>query len=102
MRLAVISDIHGNLLALEAVLADITTRGVDDILNLGDWVAGPLWPRYSEIGTDRPLFGDRDLTIHDDVNEISAERRNGYGWFTDGPKRTLDHYTTWAKAHPAP
>ena len=45
MRLAVISDIHGNLLALEAVLHDITTRGVDDTINLGDWVAGPLWPR---------------------------------------------------------
>ena len=45
MRVAVISDIHGNLLALEAVLADITTRGVDDTINLGDWVAGPLWPR---------------------------------------------------------
>ncbi len=45
MRLAVISDIHGNLLALEAVLQDITTRGVDDIINLGDWIAGPLWPR---------------------------------------------------------
>ena len=45
MRLAVISDIHGNLLALEAVLQDITTRGVDDIINLGDWLAGPLWPR---------------------------------------------------------
>lgn len=63
--------------------------------------AGLLWPRYSEIGTDRPLFGDRDLTIHDDVNEISAERRNGYGWFGDSPKRTLDHYTKWAKSHPA-
>ena len=45
MRLAVISDIHGNLRALEAVLQDITTRGVDDIINLGDWIAGPLWPR---------------------------------------------------------
>ena len=63
--------------------------------------AGPLWPRYAEIGTDSPLFGDRDLTIHDDVNEISAERRNGYAWFGDGPKRTLDHYAEWAKAHPA-
>ena len=63
--------------------------------------AGPLWPRYAEIGTDRPLFGDRDLTIHDDVSEISAERRNGYGWFGDAPKRTLDHYAKWAKAHPA-
>jgi hypothetical protein len=29
MRLAVISHIHGNLLALEAVIADIGTRGVD-------------------------------------------------------------------------
>lgn len=62
--------------------------------------AGPLWPRYSEIGSDRPLFGDRDLTIHDDVSEISAERRNGYAWFTDAPKRVLDHYTKWSKLHP--
>lgn len=64
MRLAVISDIHGNLLALEAVLADITTRGVDDILNLGDWVAGPLWPRetfdlLSELGI-RSVRGNHD------------------------------------------
>ena len=45
MRLAVISDIHGNLLALEAVIADIGARGVDATVNLGDNVAGPLWPR---------------------------------------------------------
>lgn len=44
-RLAVISDIHGNLLALQAVLADIASRGVDATVNLGDCVAGPLWPR---------------------------------------------------------
>ena len=62
--------------------------------------AGPIWARYYEIGTDRPLFGDRDRSIHDDVSEISAERRNGYGWFGDSPKRALDHYRKWAKAHP--
>lgn len=62
--------------------------------------AGPLWPRFSEIGTDRPIFGDRDLTIHDDVNGISRERRNGYGWYGDGPKRTLDHYQKWSRQHP--
>jgi putative phosphoesterase len=44
MRLAVISDIHSNLPALQAVLADIATRGVDATINLGDCVAGPLWP----------------------------------------------------------
>jgi predicted phosphodiesterase len=45
MRFAVISDIHGNLLALEAVLADIRTRGVDAIVNCGDLCTSPLWPR---------------------------------------------------------
>ncbi len=62
--------------------------------------AGPIWPRFSEIGTDRAIFGDRDLTIHDDVNDLSKERRNGYGWFGDGPKRTLDHYARWGRKHP--
>jgi predicted phosphodiesterase len=45
MDLAVIADIHGNLPALEAVLADIKRRGVARIVNLGDCVLGPLWPR---------------------------------------------------------
>lgn len=45
MRLAVIADIHGNVAALEAVLADVKTRGADRIVNLGDCASGPLWPR---------------------------------------------------------
>jgi predicted phosphodiesterase len=45
MRLAIIADIHGNVLALEAVMADIAQRGVDRTINLGDCVSGPLWPR---------------------------------------------------------
>jgi putative phosphoesterase len=44
MRAAVISDIHGNLGALEAVLADIKARKADTIINLGDIVSGPLFP----------------------------------------------------------
>ncbi len=43
-RIAVISDVHGNLPALEAVTADITRRGVDRVVNLGDHASGPLWP----------------------------------------------------------
>ena len=62
--------------------------------------SGPLWARYYEIGTDKPIFGDRDLTIHDDVNELSRERRKGYGWFKDTPKRVFQHYAKWAKLHP--
>lgn len=45
MRLGVIADIHGNVAALEAVLADLARRGVDATVNLGDLVSGPLWPR---------------------------------------------------------
>ena len=45
MRLAVISDVHGNLRALEAVLADLATRAPDVTVNLGDCVTSPLWPR---------------------------------------------------------
>ena len=45
IRLAVISDIHGNLLALEAVLADVKARGAPDITwVLGDLVAFCPWP----------------------------------------------------------
>ncbi|NWK95650.1 YfcE family phosphodiesterase [Sphingobium lactosutens] len=44
MRIAVLSDIHGNLIALDAVLADIATHAVDRIVNLGDILSGPLLP----------------------------------------------------------
>ncbi|MBC2670891.1 metallophosphoesterase family protein [Novosphingobium piscinae] len=44
MRLAVLSDIHGNLAALEAVLADIAAEGIAMIVNLGDILSGPLQP----------------------------------------------------------
>jgi predicted phosphodiesterase len=44
MRIALLSDIHGNLAALEAVVADVRRRGVDQIVCLGDNVSGPLLP----------------------------------------------------------
>jgi predicted phosphodiesterase len=42
MRFAAIADVHGNYLALEAVLADIRAQGVSEIVNLGDMASGPL------------------------------------------------------------
>lgn len=44
MRLAIVTDIHGNLAALEAVAEDIRRRSVDLIVNLGDSLSGPLLP----------------------------------------------------------
>ena len=45
MRIAAISDIHGNLAALDAVLDDIARRQVEETVNLGDILSGPLLPR---------------------------------------------------------
>jgi predicted phosphodiesterase len=42
MKIAVISDIHGNIDALQEVLADADRAGVDQIFNLGDTLGGPL------------------------------------------------------------
>ena len=42
MKIAIISDIHGNLPALQAVLAEIDRAGVDHIINCGDTLGGPL------------------------------------------------------------
>jgi len=44
MRIAVLSDIHGNLPALEAVVRDFQGRGADAVVNLGDSLSGPLLP----------------------------------------------------------
>lgn len=44
MRLAIVSDIHGNLAALEAVHAHIRQASPDLIVNLGDCLSAPLWP----------------------------------------------------------
>jgi putative phosphoesterase len=44
MRLAVLADIHGNLDALQAVIADLARQSPDLIVNLGDCLSGPLWP----------------------------------------------------------
>lgn len=55
MRLAILGDIHGNLAAFEAVLADIEPRNVDDSLILGDVVGcGPdpaaCWQLANSLG----------------------------------------------------
>jgi predicted phosphodiesterase len=42
LRLAVISDVHGNRLALDAVLAEVDREGVDRIVCLGDVAVGPM------------------------------------------------------------
>ncbi|GBQ92992.1 hypothetical protein AA0522_0150 [Gluconacetobacter liquefaciens NRIC 0522] len=55
MRIAVIADVHGNSLALDAVLHDIAQENPDLIVNLGDLVSGPFDPARSGISKCRFL-----------------------------------------------
>lgn len=58
--------------------------------------APPLWARMYEIGTDLPVFGDRDRTVHYAVAELSSERRAGYAWYGVWPASALAEFKTWA------
>jgi predicted phosphodiesterase len=84
MRLAVIADIHGNHLALEAVLADIRAQDIDEIINLGDCFSGPL-----EAGKTADILltldavtvrGNHDrYLIETDAAELQISDRFAYG-----------------------
>ncbi|MGA2138129.1 MAG: pectate lyase [Verrucomicrobiia bacterium] len=83
-------------------MSDVAFQRADDgerrlVPSPGD---GPVWARYYQIGTDRPIFGDRDKTIHDNLDETSRERRFGYAWYRGDPQRALEQYALWAKTHP--
>jgi len=70
MRLAILSDVHGNLHALEAVLDDVATRGVEATLALGDFLSGPFDP-----------FGVADRLIG---LGLPAVRGNHDRWIVEG------------------
>jgi PelA/Pel-15E family pectate lyase len=63
---------------------------------VSDPKAPPIWARFYEIGTNRPVFAGRDGVVRYNVNEIDEERRNGYGWFVEEPAELLEKdYPAW-------
>lgn len=61
--------------------------------------APALWSRFYEIGTNKPIFGDRDDAIYYEIGKVSEERRAGYAWFTTSPNNVLKKYQKWKKKH---
>ena len=59
--------------------------------------APAIWPRYTSIQTGKPIFGDRDKTIHDNVDDLTVERKNGYSWYSGGANNALEAYVAWKK-----
>jgi putative phosphoesterase len=76
-RLGIIADVHGNALALSAVLADARRRGVEKFVDLGDVLYGPLWPLETyRLMRDVPMVagvrGNQDRKL-DGMDEEAAE-----------------------------
>ena len=81
MKLAAIADIHGNCVALEAVLADIAALGIDEVVNLGDHLSGPLEARRTA-----DLLMERGIaSIRGDQDRIMVELG------APGASRRIDH-----------
>lgn len=68
---------------------------------VNDSLAPPIWARFYELKTHRPLFCNRDSKVVYSLAEVERERRDGYGWYTYSPQKILDKYTAWQKKYAA-
>lgn len=104
---AVVEAIEGAVAWLErAKLSSIRQQQISDSalpegrdrIIVPDANAEPLWARFYEIGTNRPIFCGRDGIVKYQLAEIEHERRNGYAWYTDAPADLLQRdYPAWQR-----
>jgi len=72
-------------------------RGIDKII-VKDPSAPPIWARFYQIGTNKPIFCGRDGKIKATLAEIEPERRTGYSWYGYYPAGLLRRdYPAWQK-----
>lgn len=89
------AKLNGIRVALEH--SDQAPKGTNKTV-VQDPTAPPLWARFYEIRTNRPLFVDRDGVPKYNLADIGYERRNGYAWLGDWPQRLLHvEYPAWKK-----
>lgn len=102
MRLAAISDIHGNLLALRAVLDDLRRRGCDVVCQIGDALSGPLWPQETADllhGLDAiHVRGNHDLAITDPAQQPRTRSDEFAARCLDSA--TIDWLRSWPRTGP--
>ena len=87
MKIAIISDIHGNLEALKSTLEDIKKRNVDKIICLGDIIAKGVHPKECidiiRKECEIVIQGNCDkhfATIHDNETELPEQERKRIKW----------------------
>jgi PelA/Pel-15E family pectate lyase len=71
-------------------------EGMRDRRVVADPAAGPLWARFYELGTNRPIFLGRDSIVRGRLDEIERERRAGYAYYGTWPATLIDRdYPRW-------
>ena len=70
-------------------------EGQRDRRVVADADAPPVWARFYELETNRPLFLGRDSVFHYTFAEIERERRAGYHYYGDWPHTVLERYPAW-------
>ncbi|MFC3115814.1 pectate lyase [Cellvibrio fontiphilus] len=97
---AIINAVHSAAAWYETtkITGKTWVRGAATLTDKQD--APPMWARFYELGTNKPIFGDRDDSIHYEVGKVSKERREGYAWYTNSPNAVLKRYAKWAKKYP--
>jgi len=92
MRIAVLADIHANVWALEAVLADVRKQGCDAVWNLGDILHGALKPRATyellrDASVALTIRGNQDRELDDlMIRDIGPE---AVAWLRGLPATTV-------------
>jgi predicted phosphodiesterase len=76
VRVAVVSDIHGNLPALDAVLAEVDAEGVDAVVCTGDVLGGPfsadVFDRLRSVDA-RVVRGNADRFVVEGTDELGQD-----------------------------
>ncbi|HHQ2460026.1 metallophosphoesterase family protein [Bacillus cereus group sp. MYBK245-2] len=98
MKIAIISDIHGNSHALKGVLEDIERRKVEMIINLGDSVYGPLDP----LGTIEILMKNEMIHIKGNCDRMLWEPIQGQSaTLTFVQNQLTENHIDWLQQHPS-
>ncbi|WP_324648173.1 metallophosphoesterase family protein [Bacillus pacificus] len=98
MKIAIISDVHGNSHALKAVLEDIKHRKAEMIINLGDSLYGPLDP----LGTIEILMKNEMIHIKGNCDRMLWEPIQGQSaTLTFVQNQLTENHIDWLQQHPS-
>jgi PelA/Pel-15E family pectate lyase len=85
-----------NTISAPVVVYKYSTSAIDRVV-VNDSNAPPIWTRFYELGTNKPLFCNRDKIPVYSLAEVDRERRSGYTWYHYEPERVFNKYPKWQK-----